>query len=70
MRVKVPQILGGITVFSIKDLKEEDIKRLESVGIKVMPEIVWDYTWIMNDDQDQWERGKRQEELLKELNLL
>ncbi len=66
----MPQILGGITVFSIKDLKEEDIKRLESVGIKVMPEIVWDYTWIMNDDQDQWERGKRQEELLKELNLL
>ena len=70
MRVKVPQILGGITVFSIKDLKEEDVKRLESVGIKVMPEIVWDYTWIMNDDQDQWEQGKRQEELLKELNLL
>jgi hypothetical protein len=29
MRVKVPQILGGITVFSIKDLKERILKGLK-----------------------------------------
>lgn len=79
MKIRVPYLNGGQlkyepTMVGAVQLPELE-RKLKEGGMCLIRTgktllLNWDYCWSMIDDQDEWERGQRQERLLKGLGLL
>jgi hypothetical protein len=75
MKIKIPRIENGKVRYKTKEVGATQLSVLNGKNVHTIYRggkliLDWKYSWMMIDNQDEWEEGKMQEKMLRDFNLL